>query len=81
MANTRVCVCIQVYERIDWRDLQMSRATRASCGRDQIATSYEASVGASLYLKLKESERECKCRRTTSERLSFLARKKFDFSN
>lgn len=47
-----------VFERLDWRDVIMSRGTRAACGREQTAYSHEASVGASLFMELKESERE-----------------------
>ncbi|ELT95510.1 hypothetical protein CAPTEDRAFT_179956 [Capitella teleta] len=46
-----------VYERLDWRDVIMSRATRAKCGITQTATSYLAKDGASLALVLKENER------------------------
>lgn len=48
-----------MYERLDWRDLRMSRSTRAVCGRNQTASSRLARDGASLYLELKESERIC----------------------
>ena len=51
---------VQVYERLDWRDVIMSRATRAKCGRTQTARSYTSAEGASLALILKEDERLCK---------------------
>lgn len=46
-----------VYERLDWRDMILSRATRAQCGKRQTARSYTPEEGASLHLELKESER------------------------
>ena len=55
-----LCVCRQVYERLDWRDIQASRSITANCGPDQTAFSKTADEGASLHLTLKESERLCK---------------------
>ena len=49
-----------MYERLDWRDLIISRSTRAQCGRLQTARSYTPDEGASLHLELKEAERLCK---------------------
>jgi hypothetical protein len=49
-----------VYERLDWRDIVLSRATRGACGVNQTAYSYLPSEGASLHLILKEDERLCK---------------------
>jgi len=57
-----------VYERLDWRDIVMSRATRGACGVNQTAYSYLPSEGASLHLILKEDERlwdQCPQRFTT----------------
>ena len=48
----------QVYERLDWRDVIISRATRAVCGKTQTPRSFTPDEGASLALELKESERE-----------------------
>ena len=52
-------LCCQVYERLDWRDMVISRSTRAQCGRFQTARSSRPEEGASLFLELKESERLC----------------------
>ncbi|CAH1772900.1 unnamed protein product [Owenia fusiformis] len=46
-----------VYQRLDWRNLIISRATRAQCGDLQTAESFSPSEGASLHLKLYENER------------------------
>lgn len=48
-----------VYERLDWRDIILSRATRSECGVDQTAYSFTADEGATLTMSLKESERIC----------------------
>jgi len=55
-----VRACLQVYERLDWRDLVASRSITANCGPKQTAYSKTAEEGASLQLVLKESERLCK---------------------
>ena len=46
----------QVYQRISWTEIAMSRAETARCPRDQTATSWNVS-GAHLYLQLTEMER------------------------
>ena len=45
---------------MDWRNIKMSRAASANCGQNQTAESFDPKLGASLALKLVESERECK---------------------
>lgn len=49
----------QVYERLDWRVMVISRSTTAACGVDQTAKSFSYKEGASLFLQLQESERDC----------------------
>ena len=51
---------IQVYERLGWKDIRMSRALRAACGPSQTPRSSTDLEGASLRLDLHENERECK---------------------
>lgn len=51
---------LQVYKRISWTEIVLSRSARATCDPRQEATSYTPDQGASLSLELSESERLCK---------------------
>lgn len=55
----------QVYERLGWKDIRMSRALRAACGSMQTPRSYTDVEGASLMLELHENERECEYKKQT----------------
>lgn len=50
---------MQVYQRLDWRHVVMSKSSTPWCGTEQTAYTYDPLILGAVHLDMREAERLC----------------------